>query len=163
MTNRNIDDIFNAVDAAILSSQRVYKNTSTARVFRNSAQTNVRRNTENRVLPTVEDAVEKTIYKSRYTHFVQSVKHLNYKNYPDTKRSGFDSAINTYLDLANANQKNFKVLDERLLKDLADCREKIVQSADQYLYGYSDGLAVIKKLLNMSKITRFQELTGKLN
>ena len=114
------------------------------------------------VTPFVNTTIENTYFKTRYSHFSTWINNLNYSNYPDEKKNGFATAIRRYLELADNNRYNFKVLDQQIIKDFNEYNTKVSASnADAYLRGYYDALTIIKKVLYQSKLMRFQELTNK--
>lgn len=114
-------------------------------------------------LPFVSATIENTYFQSRYSHFTTWINNLNFINYPDEKKIGFTSAINTYLEMANSNKTSFKKLDIQVVKDIKEAGSKLRENpTDPFLNGYCDALLTIKKVLGQSKLVRFQELSNKL-
>ena len=154
----DIDDIFSQVEESFRTT-RIIQKTSSSKAYKKTGTSKVVRPQE--VLPYVDPFIERTVYKSRYTQFVKCLNNLVYKSYSADKLEGFSSAVKRYLSLAENNSKDFKVLDMQIKKDLQDCKNK--DSNESYFLGYKDAISLISKLLNQTKIARFQELNNKIN
>lgn len=115
------------------------------------------------VVPHINRTIENTKYPSRYQQVLTCLENIQYDQYPDDKKQGYQSCINKYIDDVKNHQNSFKALDLQIDRDMREYKSKVKTSnVDAYLQGYYDALLMIKKVLNNSKLARLQELANKV-
>ncbi len=115
------------------------------------------------VIPHIDRAVENAKYSSRYLHIVNCLENIVYNNYPESKKEGYQKAINYYLEEIKKHQASLKAFDQQISIDMATYKNKVrTSNTDDYLRGYYDALLMVKKILNNSKLAKLAELANKV-
>ncbi len=158
----DLDELFSSWEDSV--SIKVTTDTATRVQYGDTLRRKTYETTVSSIMPYVNSTIENTYFKSRYSHFTTWINNLNYTGYPDEKRNGFVSCIGRYMELANNNKNNFKVLDNQITSDFTEYSKEVKNSsADNFLLGYYDALLIIKRVLYQSRLVRYQELTNKIS
>lgn len=115
------------------------------------------------VVPHINREVENAKYSSRYLHIVNCLENIVYHKYPESKKEGYQKAINYYLEEIKKHQNSLKAFDQQVSIDMATYKTKVrTSNTDDYLRGYYDALLMVKKILNNSKLAKLAELANKV-
>ncbi|MGN1398425.1 MAG: hypothetical protein ACI4WG_00270 [Erysipelotrichaceae bacterium] len=150
--NQSINDFEKAINDSVYGTK--YKTNS----YKGYSTTNYRT-----VQPYVNKAIDNTKYDSRYQQIKQCLSNIEFENYPDEKRAGYQQALDYYLAETDKYNDNLKLLEAEIKNDINTYRSKVRSSnVDSFLLGYYDGLQMVKKIINNSKNARFAELNNKI-
>ena len=150
--NQSIKDFEKAINDSVYGSK--YKSSSN----KSYSSTNYRQ-----TQPYIKKSIDNTKYDSRYQQITQCLSNIEFENYSDEKKAGYQQALDYYLSQTDKYRDNLKLLEAEIKNDLSTYKSKVRSSnVDNFLLGYFDGLQMIKKVINNSKNDRFAELNNKI-
>ncbi len=113
--------------------------------------------------PVIKPEIETAQYTSRYEQVTACLSNLEFTGYAAGKKDGYQQAIDRYLQLVKENSSDLRKVEGFVNEDITTCSSKMrTVTVDGYTQGYYDALAMVKKVLYNSKLSRLRELSNKL-